>query len=74
MFFTREGELVEMSSCFPYLHGYFLMAGNDLRTRIHLLGKQRKTVISATMAKEEGLDGWEGMSSALSEQLKTLIL
>lgn len=28
-FFPGEGELAEMASGFPYLHGYFLLAGND---------------------------------------------
>lgn len=72
VFFPWEGELAEMSSCFPYLHGHFLLTGNDNRERKQR--KQRKIVISATMAKEEGLVGGKAIFSALSEQWKTLIL
>lgn len=68
VFFPWEGELAEMSSCFPYLHGYFLLTGNDLWAWIPLLSRQRKIVISATRAKEEGLVGGKAIFSALSEQ------
>lgn len=63
-----EGKSAEMSSGFPYLHGYFPLAGNDLRRRLHLLGRQRKTLISAATAREEGPAEGRAILSALSEQ------
>lgn len=41
--FPGEGEAAEMSSDVPCSRGHFLLARNDFWTRIHLLGRQRKT-------------------------------